>query len=83
MDIIPKLAGIFDMIFIDADKSEYLDYLRSIEGNLHVGSVVVADNTNITTFTMRKYVDYVRNSGKYESHSVRVHWGEMEISVKL
>ena len=69
------------MVFIDADKSEYLDYLQLIEGNLRAGSAVVADNTNISTFSMRKYVDYVRNSGKYESQGV--HWGEMEVSVKL
>ena len=60
LDVIPKLDGIFDMVFIDADKSEYLEYLRLIEGNIHTGSVVVADNTNISTYSMRKYLDYVR-----------------------
>ena len=30
LDSIPKLDGIFDMVFIDADKSEYLDYLRAL-----------------------------------------------------
>jgi predicted O-methyltransferase YrrM len=82
LDIIPKLDGYFDMVFIDADKSEYFDYLQLIIGNLHKGSVVVADNTNISTFSMRKYVDYVRNSGKYESKAMG-NWGEMEVSVKL
>jgi predicted O-methyltransferase YrrM len=82
LDIIPKLDGNFDMVFIDADKSEYLDYLQLIEGKLHSGSVVVADNTNISTFSMRKYIDYVRNSGKYESQAMG-NWGEMEVSIKL
>jgi len=44
LDSIPKLDGIFDVVFIDADKSGYLDYLRLIEDNLHTGSVVIADN---------------------------------------
>ena len=83
LDIIPKLDGLFDMVFIDADKSEYFHYLRLIEGNLHTGSTVVADNTNISTSSMQKYLDYVRNSGKYESPSMRVHRGDMEVSVKL
>jgi len=83
LDSIPKLDGIFDMVFIDADKSEYLDYLRLIEGNLHIGSVVIADNANISTPTMRKYLDYVRNSGKYRSQLIQVSWGKMEVSVKL
>ncbi|MFH0897228.1 MAG: O-methyltransferase [Candidatus Bathyarchaeota archaeon] len=81
LDIIPQLDGIFDMVFIDAEKSEYLDYLRLIEGNLNRGSVIVADNTNIPTSPMRKYLDYVRNNGGYESKAVC--WGEMEVSVKL
>jgi predicted O-methyltransferase YrrM len=83
LDNIPKLDGIFDMVFIDADKSEYLDYLRLIEDNLHTGSVVIADNSNISTPTMRKYLDYVRNSGKYRSQFIQVNWGKMEVSVKL
>ncbi len=83
LDIIPKLNGIFDKVFIDADKSEYLDYLRLIEGKLHTGSVIVADNTNISTYSMQKYVDYVRNSGKYDSQFRLVNWSGMEVSVKL
>lgn len=83
LDIIPKLNGIFDKVFIDADKSEYLDYLRLIEGKLHTGSVIVADNTNISTHSMQKYVDYVRNSGKYDSQFRLVNWSGMEVSVKL
>lgn len=82
LDIIPKLDGIFDMVFIDADKNEYLDYLRLIEGKLHIGSIIVADNTNISTYSMRKYVDYVRNSGKYESQFRLVNWSGMEVCVK-
>lgn len=83
LDIIPKLNGVFDKVFIDADKSEYLDYLRLIEGKLHTGSVIVADNTNISTHSMQKYVDYVRNSGKYDSQFRLVNWSGMEVSVKL
>lgn len=82
LDIIPTLNISFDMVFIDADKSEYLDYLRLIEGNLHKGSVIVADNTNISTISMRKYLDHVRNSGRYASQEAGK-WAEMEISIKL
>jgi len=81
LDIISTLSGTFDVVFIDAEKSEYLDYLRLIECNIHTGSVIVADNTNISAYSMRRYLDYVRNSGGYESKAVG--WGEMEVSVKL
>ena len=69
------------MVFIDAEKSGYLDYLSLIEGSVHNGSAIVADNTDISTYSMRKHLDYVRNSGRYESKATS--WGEIEVSVKL
>src|SRR2546422_4155719 len=39
-----KLAGSFDLVFLDAEKTQYLAYLKAVERNLHKGSVVVADN---------------------------------------
>jgi predicted O-methyltransferase YrrM len=81
LGIIPTLNGTFDVVFIDAEKSEYFDYLKLVETKTHIGSVIVADNTNISTYSMREYLDYVRNSGGYESKAVGQ--GEMEVSVKL
>lgn len=63
IEVIPRLEGMFDLAFIDADKTEYLDYLRLIEDKLHKGSVVVADNVARAP----PYLDYVRSSGKYSS----------------
>ena len=37
--------GPFDMIFIDADKGAYKDYLLWAEKNLKTGALLVADNT--------------------------------------
>ena len=34
IEVIPRLEGMFDLVFIDADKTEYLDYLQLIEGKL-------------------------------------------------
>lgn len=83
LKIIPKLEGVFDMVFIDADKSEYHEYLRLVEGHLHAGSVIVADNTKMSTRSMRRYLDRVRDSGKYRSRFERVNWVGMEVSVRL
>jgi len=38
------LDGMFDFVFIDAVKSQYLNYFQSIETKLNPGSVVFADN---------------------------------------
>jgi catechol O-methyltransferase len=69
-DVIPTLAGPFDLVFLDHWKDLYLPDLRRIEahGLLRPGSVVVADNVGL--FDVRDYLDYVRSSGRYESRNV-------------
>ena len=45
-DILPKLAarGPFDLVFIDADKEGYPDYLAWAADNLRKGGIVLLDN---------------------------------------
>ena len=81
--VIPRLRGKFDLVFIDAEKSEYRDYVRLVEGKLHKGSNLVADNAGIFADEMKEYLDYVRFSGKYGSRYVAVGEDGLEISVKL
>ena len=83
LEITPTLTGKFDMAFIDAEKKEYLDYLRLVKDKLHKGSVIVADNAGIFADQMREYLDYVRSSGKYSSKYVPVEEDGLEVSVKL
>lgn len=83
LEVLPKIEGEFDMVFIDADKREYLDYLLLIESKLHKGSVLVADNAGIFAYAMRDYLNYVRSSGKYDSRYVPVSGDGVEVSVKL
>jgi len=64
---IPLLHGTFDVVFIDAEKSEYYTYLKLVEPRLHQRSVVVADNAGVFAREMKEYLSYVRQSGKYES----------------
>ena len=42
--IIPDLKGTFDLIFIDADKPNYLNYLDLIMDKVHNGSLIISDN---------------------------------------
>ena len=44
MDIIPNLDKTFDLVFIDADKSNYPNYLELILPKLKSGSVILSDN---------------------------------------
>lgn len=83
LEVIPKLEGKFDMVFIDADKEEYYNYLKLVESKLHMGSVVIADNAGIYSYSMRKYLQYVRKSGKYRSKFIPVDWDGIEVSIKF
>jgi predicted O-methyltransferase YrrM len=65
-----KLLGSFDLVFLDAEKTEYLAYLKAVEKNLHKGSVIVADNVGIFKDQMQDYLEYVRNKGPYKSRTV-------------
>ncbi|RPA66030.1 O-methyltransferase [Cyclobacteriaceae bacterium YHN15] len=44
LDIIPSLQGNFDMVFIDADKANYINYYDLIVDRVNPGGVILADN---------------------------------------
>jgi predicted O-methyltransferase YrrM len=43
-DIIPGLDVMFDLVFIDGDKREYIEYFNLIIGKVKPGGFVIADN---------------------------------------
>ncbi len=45
LEILPTLAGEFDMVFLDANKNHYPQYLDWAEAHTRSGSVIVADNS--------------------------------------
>lgn len=71
---IPQLQNQkFDLMFLDAIKSDYLKYLKLAEENnlLNNKVVIVADNVLLYENEMQDYLEYVRASGKYRSQSTR------------
>lgn len=44
LDIIPKLDKTFDLIFIDADKPNYVNYFHLIIDKLNSGGIILSDN---------------------------------------
>ncbi len=71
LQVLPRLEGEFDFVFIDAAKQDYLKYLKAIEPRLKAGAVVVADNVIQFARQMQDYLDYVERGGAYETVIVR------------
>lgn len=44
IDIIPKIEGNFDLIFIDADKDNYPEYFKILVDRLNKGGLMITDN---------------------------------------
>jgi len=71
LNVIPKLDGPFDFVYIDAVKQEYLGYLRAVEPKLKSRAVVVADNVIKHADAMRDFLDAVQNDLRYQTVIIR------------
>jgi predicted O-methyltransferase YrrM len=91
LNVIPKLDRRFQLMFLDAAKDEYLDYLKLAEKKcLEKGAVVVADNVKVSKNEMLDYLEYVKYSGLYNSETIETFLeftpnikDAMEVSIKI
>ncbi len=44
-EIVPQLGGDFDLVFIDANKRQYVDYFNLVIDHVKPGGFIIADNT--------------------------------------
>ena len=44
LDVIPRLNVMFDLVFIDADKENYLNYYQMVFDKVRPGGFIIADN---------------------------------------
>ncbi len=76
LDVLPKLEGEYDFLFIDAAKQDYLKYFKAIESKMKPGSVIVADNVIRFAAAMPDFLDYVQKNPNY--HTVIIKASEMK-----
>ena len=81
-DTLPTLSGPFDLVFLDANRPEYLRYLEMVLPKLVPGGLLVADNVVSHASELGAYLVRVKSDPSLFSVTVPIGNGE-EISLKL
>ena len=79
--VLPFLRGPVDFMLLDAQKEDYLDYLKAVEPRLVKGALIIADNTGIYRRDVKSYLEHVRGNGAYTSREYDFGFDCMEVSV--
>ena len=85
LDLLPKLKGKFDFVFLDADKENIIRYFDIVLPMLRIGGIIAADNMLYPDHfrpAMRKYARHVHTRPNVQSVTVPIGMGE-EITIKL
>ena len=68
IDIIPKLKLKYDLIFLDADKANYPNYMEMVVPKLKKGGVLIADNV----LWSGKVLDYQQKRDDIETRGIKL-----------
>ncbi len=71
LEVLPKLEGTYDFVFLDALKQDYLKYFQALEPKLVVGAVIVADNVIRSASAMQDFLNLMRTSPDYHMVIIR------------
>lgn len=63
--LVPKLPGMFDFVFSDADKNWYINYFKALDPKLEVGGCFTSHNVSETM--NRDYYNYVSALSNYNT----------------
>ena len=80
LEIIPEIEDTFDLVFIDADKANYVNYFNALILKMNSGGVILSDNVlwsgkvieevnakDIDTKTLIKYNKLLKNDSRIET----------------
>ena len=79
--VLPFLRGPVDLMLLDAEKEDYLDYLKAAEPRFVKGALIIADNTGIYRRDVKPYLSHVRGGPPYTSREYDFGFDCMEVSV--
>ena len=79
LDIIETLSDKFDIVFLDADKENYIEYYKSISNKLVKGGILISDNVlwsgkvleetsnDLETNILKRFNRLLKNDKKFET----------------
>lgn len=80
LEVIPAIDARFDLVFLDADKREYLAYYHAVFNKVQTGGYILADNTlwdgkvvqpvahnDKQTIALLEFNDFVANDSRVET----------------
>lgn len=94
-EIIPRLDRAWDLVFIDADKTSYIDYYELVVPRLNAGGMILADNvlfhgqifeepiSNKNAKAIQAFNEHVMNDPRTEQVLVTIRDGVLMIKKKL
>ena len=87
-DVVPNLNELFDLVFIDADKRQYLSHYDLVFPKVKIGGVIIADNTlwagkvvqkvaaaDEQTKEIMKFNDFVKTDPRVETFMIPIRDG--------
>ena len=67
LEILADLDFVPDMVFIDANKSEYIQYFDLLKDKLPEGAIILADNVVSHAAKVADFLDEIKNDSRYQS----------------
>jgi len=77
-----KIKGPIDLIFLDADKEGYIDYLKQLLPKVRPGGLIVAHNARSHGSSMKPYIEAVTTDKNLDTLFVNMHAAGVAITMK-
>lgn len=82
LKLLPEIEGPFDLVFIDAWKPDYLEYLRMVLPKVRRGGAIIAHNITSHSAELREFVETVQKHPELETRIDRRSSAGMTVSFK-
>lgn len=81
-ELVPKLEGPFDFVFVDADKGWYREYFKSVLPKLEVGGCFTAHNVRNRMRGISEFLEELANSPNLETEIIDSSGSGISVSYK-